>query len=102
MATYPFQKPGVPEAAGLTREQCEQAAWAITPDGRRYRGAAAVHAALAWAGGRPGLLALYGLPGIRHLEDLFYMLAARYRSRLPGVTPYCERSPEDCALADRE
>jgi len=29
----PCQRPGAPERYGLTRAQCEEAAWAITPDG---------------------------------------------------------------------
>lgn len=97
VTVVPFQKPGAPEAAGLTVEQCERAAWGIAPDGRRYRGAAAVNAALAVATGTRLPLALYGLPGVRQLEDLVYALVARYRSHLPGAAPYCAEHPEECA-----
>ncbi len=96
VATVPFQKPGVPEAHGLTLAECEAAAWAVTPDGRRYRGAAAINAALAWALDRPGLLQLYALPGVHQLQDAAYALIAVLRHRLPGVTPHCRQHPKDC------
>ena len=90
------QRPGAPERYGLTRAQCEEAAWAITPDGRRHRGAAAVLAALGGALGWPGLLRLYAFPTIRWLADGLYEQIARHRGRLPGVRPYCEEHPEEC------
>jgi len=93
----PFQQPGAPERYGLTREACEQAAWAITPDGVRHRGAAAVLAALGAAIGCPGLLALYRIPPLRWLADRLYEAVAAHRGRLPGVRPYCEEHPEACA-----
>lgn len=96
MTAVPFQKRGVPEAAGLTRAQCEQAAWAVTPDGRRFRGAGAVNAALTWAVGCPAFLWIYRLPLVRQVQDALYDWIAANRSRLPGVTPYCEQHPEDC------
>jgi predicted DCC family thiol-disulfide oxidoreductase YuxK len=92
----PCQRPGAPERYGLTRAQCEEAAWAITPDGRRHRGAAAVLAALGGALGWPGLLRLYAFPPIRWLADGLYEQIARHRGRLPGVRPYCEEHPEEC------
>jgi hypothetical protein len=49
----PFQKRGVPEGAGLTLAECAQSAWAITPSGKRFAGAAAVNLALAVALGTP-------------------------------------------------
>ena len=96
MTIVPFQKPGVPERAGLTVEQCREAAWAIEPGGRQHRGAAAIHAALAWALGLPVLLRVYELPLIRWIEDAVYAWVAAHRKRLPGVTPYCEEHPEEC------
>ncbi len=96
VAIVPFQKPGVPEQVGLTRKQCEKAAWAVEPDGTRHRGAAAIHAALAWALGFPSLLRLYDLPIIRPIEDALYACIAASRKRLPGVIPYCEQHPEEC------
>lgn len=96
----PCQRPGVPEALGLSRSDCEAAAWAVEPGGRRHRGGGAVVAALAWALGLPGLVRLYYLPGIRHGVDAAYGLAARLRPHLPGVRPHCAEHPDDCAGPD--
>lgn len=96
MTAVPFQKPGAPEAAGLTIEQCKQAAWAIAPDGRRYRGAGAINAALAWALGVPVFLWAYRLPVIRQAQDIVYAWVADNRHRLPGTRPYCQQHPEEC------
>jgi predicted DCC family thiol-disulfide oxidoreductase YuxK len=96
VAIVPFQKPNAPERVGLTREQCEKAAWAVEPDGTRYRGAAAIYAALAWALGCPWLLHVYRLPLIRSLVDVLYFCIAATRKWLPGVVPYCEQHPEEC------
>ncbi len=93
----PFQQPGAPERFGLTREACEQAAWAITPDGRRYRGAAAVLAALGEAMGCPWLPAFYRIPFFRWIADALYDWVAAHRGQLPGDRPYCEEHPEECA-----
>jgi predicted DCC family thiol-disulfide oxidoreductase YuxK len=92
----PFQQPGAPEQAGLTPAQCESAAWAITPLGQRYRGAAAINAALSVTLGCSLPLRLYKLPGLRQLQDVVYDLIAKYRSRLPGDLPYCRQYPERC------
>lgn len=97
VAAVPFQKPGVPEAAGLTREECRQAVWAVEPTGRRYRGAGAINAALAWALGIPLLLRLYDVALVRRVEDAVYAWVAAHRGRLPGVTPYCQEHPDVCA-----
>jgi predicted DCC family thiol-disulfide oxidoreductase YuxK len=92
----PYQKPGVPASAGLTVEQCEKAAWAVSPDGRRYRGAGAINASLAVATGVALPLLLYGWPGIRQLQDLGYTTIAAVRGKLPGDKPYCKQHPEEC------
>jgi predicted DCC family thiol-disulfide oxidoreductase YuxK len=96
LAFVPFQKPGVPEAHGLTVADCERAAWTVTPDGRRYPGAAAVNVALAVALGTRLPWVLYRLPGVRQVQELAYALIARNRARLPGDTPYCEQRPDEC------
>jgi predicted DCC family thiol-disulfide oxidoreductase YuxK len=96
VTVVPFQKPGVPAAHGLTYAQCEAAAWAITPEARRYRGAGAINMALSVALGTRLPLWLYAIPGLRQLQDGVYAVIARIRSRLPGVTPYCEEFPEEC------
>lgn len=97
MTAVPYQQPGVPESAGLTVQQCEAAAWAVEPDGRRHRGAAAVNAALAWALGLPVLLRLYYRPVSRPAQDAVYAWVAANRERLPGTTPHCQQHPEECA-----
>ena len=96
VTAMPFQKSGVPASVGLTLEECEAAAWAIAPDGDRYRGAEAVNAVVAAALGSTLPLLLYHLPGIRQLLDLIYYLVASNRSRLPGDRPYCAQYPAKC------
>ena len=92
----PFQKSGVPVSMGLTVEECEETAWAIAPDGRRYRAAEAVNAAVAVAFGTTVPLLLYSLPGIKQLQDLVYSQVASNRDRLPGDRPYCAQQPAEC------
>lgn len=40
--------------------------------------------------------AFYRLPGVRWAQDRLYRWVAENRYRLPGVTPWCQRHPEDC------
>ncbi len=96
VSVVPFQKLQACDVLGLAPEQCGRAAWGIAPDGRRYRGAGAMNAAVAVAAGTRLPLVLYGLPGIRWLEDQGYSLVARYRSRLWDGTPYCQQFPGEC------
>jgi predicted DCC family thiol-disulfide oxidoreductase YuxK len=96
VSAVPYQKPGVPASVGLTLEECKSAAWAVSPDGRRYRGAGAVNASLAVATGTALPLLVYTLPVIRQLEDLTYDLIAANRGNLPGVEPHCKQYPEEC------
>ena len=100
VAIAPFQRTGVPESVGLTLAECEQAAWAITADGRRYRGAAAINAVLATALGFALPLRVYELPLIRPFQDWMYIRVARNRHRLPGVKPHCTEFPDDCGTRD--
>ncbi len=65
----PFQKDGVPASVGLTVEECEATAWAILPDGGRYRGAEAANSAVAEALGTAGPLLVCSLPGVKQLRD---------------------------------
>ena len=96
VAVVPYQKPGVPASVGLSVEQCEEAVWAVAPDGRRYRGAAAINASLAVALGIQLPLSFYELPGVGGLQERLYDLIAANRHRLPGDVPYCERHPDQC------
>ena len=96
MTAVPYQKPGAPSSVGLTIAQCREAAWAVAPDGRRHRGAAAINASLAVALGTTVPLLLYALPGVRRLQDLVYDFVAKNRGRLPADEPYCEQHPDQC------
>ena len=92
----PYQRPGTPEAHGLTPARCEAALQGTTPEGELYSGAAAVNAALSVALGTRLPLAFYGTPGVRQLQDLIYLLVARNRRRLPGDVSFCRQHPERC------
>lgn len=96
VTAVPFQKPGVAADHGLTVAACEAAAWAIAPDGTRFRGAAAVNAALAVALGISLPYRVYALPGVRGPQDRVYDWVAHRRSRLPGGVPFCARHPSEC------
>jgi predicted DCC family thiol-disulfide oxidoreductase YuxK len=96
VTAVPFQKTGVPASVGLTLEECKASAWAIAPDGRRYRAAEAMNALVACALGTAVPLLLYHLPGIRQLQEFIYSLIASNRSRLPGDRPYCAQHPDEC------
>ena len=98
VTVVPFQKPGVPAAAGLTRAECEGAAWAVTPAGQRYAGAAAV-IALAVALRTRLPLVVYQLPLIHPLADWIYAWVAANRQHLPGDTPYCQQYPAECGTS---
>ena len=93
----PFQRPGVLAEAGLTVADVEGAAWVVDAGGRRYRGAAAINAAVAAALGWSWLLDVYFWPGVGGVEDAVYAWVARHRSHFPGITPYCQRPGADCA-----
>ena len=95
----PFQQPGVLAEAKLTVADTEGAAWVVDAAGRRYRGAAAINAALAAALGWPPLLDVYFWPGVIAVEDAVYAWVARNRRHFPGVTPYCQRPGATCGPA---
>jgi predicted DCC family thiol-disulfide oxidoreductase YuxK len=96
VTAVPFQKTGVPASVGLTLEECKASAWAIAPDGGRYRAAEAMNALVACALGTALPLLVYYLPGIRQLQDFIYSVVASNRSRLPGDPPYCTQHPAEC------
>ena len=96
VTAVPYQKPGTPEAHGLSFAQCEAAIWAVTPERKRCSGAAAINTALSVALETRLPLWLYAAPGVRRLQDLVYSLVARNRRRLPGDAPYCRQHPEGC------
>ena len=88
----------MPESFGLSAAECDAAAWAVVPDpdGRRFRGAAAVNAALAAVLGTWLPVRLYGLPVIQQIQDAAYAWIARNRGRLRGDVPFCRQHPERC------
>lgn len=96
VTAIPYQKPGTPEAHGLSFTQCETAIWAITPERERYSGAAAINAALVVILETRLPLWLYSTPGVRQLQERAYSLTALNRRRLPGDAPYCRQYPEGC------
>jgi predicted DCC family thiol-disulfide oxidoreductase YuxK len=96
VTAVPFQKSGIPASVGLTLEECQASAWAIAPDGSRYRGAEAMNALVAAALETAVPLFVHSLPGIRQVQDFIYSVIASNRSRLPGDRPYCAQHPAEC------
>jgi predicted DCC family thiol-disulfide oxidoreductase YuxK len=92
--TVPYQRPGVPESLGLTREQCAASVHWRGEQGQRAEGAEAIAAALAVAlrSELPPQLYARTAPAQRAL----YRWVAANRHRLPGITPWCQRYPHDC------
>lgn len=99
LAILPAQTAGLLAAARLTPLEAAQAAWAITPDGRRWRGAGAILVVLEVAlGGWLRLSWIYGLPGLTQVADAAYQWVANNRHRLAG-TATCALGPLE-PLAD--
>jgi predicted DCC family thiol-disulfide oxidoreductase YuxK len=96
----PNQRPGLIAGLGLTRTDVDRAAWAITRDGRRLSGAAAINGVLATVGHRPWrqLARLYHVPVLGWWQERCYAWFARHRGRFArwGVRPACEASPGHC------
>jgi predicted DCC family thiol-disulfide oxidoreductase YuxK len=90
-----WQQPDTLERAALSREDVRTAAWLIH-NGRRYRGAAAINAALSLVMGNAIALGFYGIPGVRQLQDWVYAWIAANRSSLRGVKAFCKRPGSDC------
>jgi predicted DCC family thiol-disulfide oxidoreductase YuxK len=75
---------------GLARNDAQQAAWWVDPDGRRFRGYLAVAEALLAAGGwRRMVGGILLVPPVSWAAALGYRLVVRYRYRLPGSTDAC-------------
>ncbi len=96
LTIVPFQQAGVPADYGLTTDQCEAAAWAVTPDGVPYPAAAAINLTLATALRTAAPLWLYAVPGLTTFQEFAYRLLAANRHLLPGDQPYCDQHPEAC------
>ncbi len=92
-----WQRPNTLERANLTREDVKTAAWLIY-NGRQYRGAAAINAAIGLALGNPLFFGFYKIPGIQQLQDFAYSFIANNRSSLRGVRAFCKRPDSDCEV----
>ena len=91
----PYQEPGVPESIGTDAETCREALQWQGPDGVRLSGAAAVNAVLDTVTGT-------GVPSTVYratagVQERVYQWVADHRGRFPGMTPYCESHPTECA-----
>ena len=92
--TAPYQRPGVPEQLGISREQCSTSVQWRGTDGSRAEGAAAINAALAFALGSRWPERIYRRSA--GVQQRAYRWVAENRRRLPGITPWCTRYPDDC------
>lgn len=95
-AWMPSQRAGLAEAAGLTAEEVESAAWAVTRSGKRLRGPAAMLAGLdaVLLAGHGHLAALHRVPVLRGILDAGYNWLARNRGRFRGTAVCDVRPPE--------
>lgn len=91
MQYLPYQRAEL-TPLGLTTEQCAQAVMFRDTQGHWHSGSAAIGRLLLDSGAvwRP-LGALIVAPGMRVLAETVYRVVARYRHRLPGGTPACQR-----------
>lgn len=96
VTAVPYQKPGVAEEFGLSLEECKAAAWTMTPDGQRHRGAGAINRALTVALGIGFPHTLYEIPLVGRIQDFAYDWVAANRHRLPGDESYCSQDPDQC------
>ena len=90
----PHQTPHVPERFGLSPADVRREVWLITPTAT-YGGAAAIAQLLDYTYGLRIFARLQRIPGVGVLSDVGYRLLARYRGKLPGAQPWCQRF--DCA-----
>lgn len=95
MCWLPSQKPGLAEAVGLSRDQLDAAAWAVTVDGGRLRGAGAMTSAFDAVLLRdlPVARGLYRVPLLHSAIDAGYALFARHRGRFGGQAACALRAP---------
>lgn len=88
----PLQAEGVPASIGATPEECHEAVQFLGPDGVRRAGADAVNGVLAVLTGTALPSTLYRASS--GLQERAYRWVADHRSRFPGTTPHCQRSPQ--------
>lgn len=84
------------EETGVTAEQAAEAAWVVTPEGEKHRGAAAISVAFDELIGFGRIIyTVYRIPGIRQIEDRVYQFVGTNRmffSRLFSTTPATKQS----------
>ena len=100
----PSQKPGLVEAVELSQDDVASAAWAVTPDGRLLRGAAAIGVGLdrlMYERISP-LVAVLGLPVLRSIANGAYGAFAARRGRFGGKSECSIRWPQPLDAVSRE
>ncbi|MGV0796264.1 DUF393 domain-containing protein [Mycolicibacterium elephantis] len=96
LTTEPLQAGGAAQRLGIPESRLLESVRWLDSSGAVYAGAEAVNAALSSALGTRLPLRLYGLPGVRGLQEAVYRWVADHRHRFPGTTPYCESHPVSC------
>lgn len=91
----PYQEPGVPESIGTDAATCSEAVQWQGRDGVRLEGAAAVNALLDTVSGTRIPSTVYRATS--GLQERVYQWVADHRGRFPGMTPYCQSHPAECA-----
>jgi len=95
------QANGTFEVTGVTADESREAVWAVTPDGRRTAGAAAIALALTTALGSRIPLIPFRLPAIARRLDRIYTWVADNRRRFRGDQPWCEAKGDGICEPDR-
>lgn len=90
------QVPGVRERFALSPAEADDSAWTIGPDGERVGGARAIALAVAVAIGNRATYVPWHIPGGMWVMGKSYRFVANRRTRLPGVTPWCDQHPGAC------
>lgn len=80
----------------VSREQCEERVWAVTPEGRRVSGGQAVMLICAVMWQRSWPVTIGRLPVVSQVLAWGYGLVTRNRHRFPGTTAWCEAHPGEC------
>ena len=99
MLVLPNQQRGVLERYGISRVDADSSVWALTRDGRRWEGAAAINRVLheidrPWS----ALASLNRLAPMAAIEEIFYGWFSRNRAKFHrfGVRPECDDADSDC------
>ena len=94
----PNQMPGLRERVGLSKAEVDRVVWAITRDGERYAGAAAINRAVRELPRWRWATALYSVPIIKALEEGIYRWVAAHRHWFSrwGTLPECARPGVPC------